>query len=104
MMKNKLFKTALFGYSKTDVCNYITRVEEDFNDKLEELTLNHKKDRDKLLLQIVTLEEEKNELLAKVKYTEEERDNYKDTIKEVYEMISPLCETTQSSEAEEREN
>ena len=75
-MKNKLFKTTLFGYSKTDVCNYITKTNEEFNNKLEEITEMHQKEQEKLLTQNKELQEE--------------LDKYKSALTQIQEIISPL--------------
>jgi cell division septum initiation protein DivIVA len=77
-MKNKIFKTSLFGYSKTDVCNYITKMNEEFSQKFEELTTAHKNERDQLTSQIAKLEEE----LTK----------HKDTMTEISKLIVALEE------------
>ena len=37
-MQKKLLRTSLFGFSKTEVCDYIARVNDDFNSKIDLLT------------------------------------------------------------------
>ena len=34
-MQNKLLKTSLFGFSKTDVCEYIAKINAEFNEKID---------------------------------------------------------------------
>jgi hypothetical protein len=40
-MHKKLLKTTLFGFSKTEVCEYIARVNNEFNDKIDVLNSTH---------------------------------------------------------------
>ncbi|MBQ4559604.1 MAG: hypothetical protein IJA54_04680 [Tyzzerella sp.] len=75
-MKNKLFKTALFGYSKTDVCNYIAKTNQEFNDKLEQLISAHQKEREELMAQKNALQEELN--------------NFQDAVMQIQNIISPF--------------
>lgn len=57
-MQRKLLKTTLFGFSKTEVCEYIARVNDEFNGKLDEVNRTHSKERNDFLLKIANLEEE----------------------------------------------
>lgn len=59
-MQKKLLKTSLFGFSKTEVCDYIARVNDEFNGKIDLLTAEHTKERNELLAQIAALNEEIN--------------------------------------------
>ena len=59
-MKRKLLGTSLFGFSKTEVCDYITKANEEFNDKIASLTAEHTKEKNELLSQISALTEEIN--------------------------------------------
>ena len=34
-MQKKLLRTSLFGFSKTEVCDYIARVNDEFNGKIQ---------------------------------------------------------------------
>ena len=40
-MQKKLLRTSLFGFSKTEVCDYIARVNDEFNGKIDLLTAEH---------------------------------------------------------------
>ena len=64
-MKNKLLRTRLFGFSKTDVCEYVTRVNDEFNEKLALVNSEH--------------QSEKKDLEAKITSLTEEIDRYKQT-------------------------
>lgn len=59
-MQRKLLKTTLFGFSKTGVCDYIAKVNEEFNGKIDMLTAEHIKEKNELLAQIAALNEEIN--------------------------------------------
>lgn len=59
-MQKKLLKTSLFGFSKTEVCDYIARVNDEFNGKIDLLNAEHTKERNDLLAQIAALNEEIN--------------------------------------------
>ena len=59
-MQNKLLRTSLFGFSKTEVCDYIARVNDEFNGKIDLLTAEHTKERNELIAQIAALNEEIN--------------------------------------------
>lgn len=59
-MQKKLLRTSLFGFSKTEVCDYIARVNDEFNGKIHLLTVEHTKERNELLAQIAALNEEIN--------------------------------------------
>lgn len=54
-MQKKILKTSLFGFSKAEVCDYITRVNSDFNDKISTLSAEHAKEKEELLAQIAAL-------------------------------------------------
>ena len=62
-MEKRLLKTTLFGFSKTDVCEYIAKVNADFSKKLLTLSEEHKTEKDALTQKIADLEAE----LAKYK-------------------------------------
>lgn len=57
-MQKKLLKTTLFGFSKTEVCEYITRINGEFNEKINRLTEDHGKEKAQLKAQIAQLQEE----------------------------------------------
>ena len=59
-MQKKLLRTSLFGVSKTEVCDYIARVNDEFNGKIDLLTAEHTKERNELTAQIAALNEEIN--------------------------------------------
>lgn len=59
-MQKKLLRTSLFGFSKTDVCDYIARVNGEFNSKIDLITAEHTKERNELTAQIAALNEEIN--------------------------------------------
>ena len=59
-MQKKLLRTSLFGFSKTDVCDYIARVNNEFNSKIDLITAEHTKERNELTAQIAALNEEIN--------------------------------------------
>ena len=59
-MQRKLLKTSLFGFSKTEVCDYIARVNDEFNGKIDLLTAEHTKEKNELMTQITALNEELN--------------------------------------------
>ena len=59
-MKKKLLRTSLFGFSKTEVCDYIARVNDEFNSKIDLITAEHTKERNELTAQIAALNEEIN--------------------------------------------
>ena len=59
-MQKKLLKTSLFGFSKTEVCDYIARVNDEFNSKIDLITAEHTKERNELTAQIAALNEEIN--------------------------------------------
>ena len=57
-MEKRLLKTALFGYSKTDVCEYIADVNAEFSKKLLTLSEEQKTEKAALTQKIATLEAE----------------------------------------------
>ena len=59
-MQKKLLRTSLFGFSKTEVCDYIARVNDEFNGKIDLLTAERTKERNELTAQIAALNEEIN--------------------------------------------
>ena len=59
-MQKKLLRTSLFGFSKTEVCDYIARVNDEFNSKIDRITAEHTKERNELTAQIAALNEEIN--------------------------------------------
>ena len=59
-MQKKLLRTSLFGFSKTEVCDYIARVNDEFNGKIDLITAEHTKERNELTAQIAALNEEIN--------------------------------------------
>ena len=59
-MQKKLLRTSLFGFSKTEVCDYIARVNDEYNDKIDLITAEHTKERNELTAQIAALNEEIN--------------------------------------------
>ena len=59
-MQKKLLRTSLFGFSKTEVCYYIARVNDEFNSKIDLITAEHTKERNELTAQIAALNEEIN--------------------------------------------
>ena len=59
-MQKKLLRTSLFGFSKTEVCDYIARVNDEFNGKIDLLTADHTKEKNELTAQIAALNEEIN--------------------------------------------
>ena len=59
-MQKKLLRTSLFGFSKTEVCDYIARVNDEFNSKIDLITAEHTKERNGLTAQIAALNEEIN--------------------------------------------
>jgi chromosome segregation ATPase len=59
-MQKKLLRTSLFGFSKTEVCDYIARVNDEFNSKIDLITAEHTKERNELTAQIAALNEEIN--------------------------------------------
>lgn len=59
-MQKKLLRTSLFGFSKTEVCDYIARVNDEFNGKIDLITAEHIKERNELTAQIAALNEEIN--------------------------------------------
>ena len=59
-MQKKLLRTSLFGFSKTEVCDYIARVNDEFNSKIDLITAEHTKERNELTAQIAVLNEEIN--------------------------------------------
>ena len=59
-MQRKLLKTSLFGFSKTEVCDYIARVNDEFNGKIDLLTAEHTNEKNELMAQITALNEELN--------------------------------------------
>ena len=59
-MQKKLLRTSLFGFSKTEVCDYIARVNDEFNGKIDLITAEHTKERNDLTAQIAALNEEIN--------------------------------------------
>lgn len=61
MMQKKLLKTTLFGFSKTEVCEYIARVNSEFHEKFNALNEEHTKEKKELSEQIAALTEEINE-------------------------------------------
>lgn len=59
-MQKKLLRTSLFGFSKTEVCDYIARINDEFNRKIDLITAGHTKERNELTAQIAALNEEIN--------------------------------------------
>ena len=59
-MQKKLLRTSLFGFSKTEVCDYIARVNDESNSKIDLITAEHTKERNELTAQIAALNEEIN--------------------------------------------
>ena len=59
-MQKMLLRTSLFGFSKTEVCDYIARVNDEFNGKIDLITAEHTKERNELTAQIAALNEEIN--------------------------------------------
>lgn len=59
-MQKKLLRTSLFGFSKTEVCDYIARVNDEFNGKIDLINAEHTKERNELTAQIAALNEEIN--------------------------------------------
>ena len=59
-MQKKLLRTSLFGFSKTEVCDYIARVNDEFNGKIDLITAEHTKERNELTAQIAAHNEEIN--------------------------------------------
>lgn len=59
-MQKKLLRTSIFGFSKTEVCDYIARVNDEFNGKIDLITAEHTKERNELTAQIAALNEEIN--------------------------------------------
>ena len=59
-MQKKLLRTSLFGFSKTEVCDYIARVNDEFNSKIDLITAEHTKERNEFTAQIAALNEEIN--------------------------------------------
>lgn len=57
-MQKKLLKTSLFGFSKTEVCEYITRISAEFNEKIDTLNADHTKEKAELMAQISALNAE----------------------------------------------
>ena len=57
-MQKKLLKTSLFGFSKVEVCEYIARVNDEFNEKVDRLTAERIQEKNGLLAQIAALTEE----------------------------------------------
>lgn len=57
-MEKKLLKSALFGYSKTSVCEYIAAVNEEFSQKLMESAEEHKKEKEEWKERTAALEQE----------------------------------------------
>lgn len=54
-MKNKLLKTSLFGFSKTSICEYIAKVNDEFNTRLKETEDAHQKKKEALERRIAEL-------------------------------------------------
>lgn len=57
-MQKKLLKTTLFGFSKTEVCEYIARTNNEYNNRIKELITEHTKEKNMLLAQIEELKTE----------------------------------------------
>lgn len=57
-MDNNTLKTGLFGYTKISVCEYIAQVNQEFSDKLLEVTENYRTERNELKQKIEELETE----------------------------------------------
>lgn len=55
-MDNQILKSALFGYSKTSVCEYIAQVNAEFSEKLTAAAEESRKERDQLNAKIYALE------------------------------------------------
>lgn len=60
-MQKKLLKTSLFGFSKAQVCEYIAKVNNDFNDRMQAITAEHMKEKNDLFSQIAALTDEVNQ-------------------------------------------
>ena len=56
MERKTLFKTKLFGYSKSSVCEYLAQINDDFSQRLRDITAQHQKDKDELKARITGLE------------------------------------------------
>lgn len=56
MERRTLFKTKLFGYSKSSVCEYLAQINDDFSQRLRDITAQHQKDKDELKARITSLE------------------------------------------------
>lgn len=59
-MQKKLLRTSLFGFSKTEVCDYIARVNDEFNSRIDLITAENTRERNELTAQIAALNEEIN--------------------------------------------
>ena len=103
-MQRKLLKTSLFGFSKTEVCDYIARVNDEFNGKIDQLTAEHTKERNELTAQIAALNEELNKykkanadiaqaLFDAQQYAAELKAKADDEYKEAQDEILTLKET-----------
>lgn len=57
-MQNFMLKSALFGYSKASVCQYVAEVSKDFSDKLLAATEEHRQEKNELKQRIESLENE----------------------------------------------
>lgn len=65
MFEIKGFRKSLFGYSKNDVCEYLSKINEDFSKRLLEKDRHANEEIDKLRKKIEQLELDKKELLDK---------------------------------------
>lgn len=57
-MEKIILKNALFGYSKTSVCEYIAQVNEEFSNRLLSITDEHQKEKNELKSKMEALETE----------------------------------------------
>lgn len=60
-MERKPLRTALFGFSKADVCEYIARVNDECNERLNALADEHKKENEEWKAKNAALEAELEE-------------------------------------------
>ena len=54
-MQKKLLKTSLFGFSKTDVCEYIAKMNAEFNDKIDAINAGYAEEKRVLSEEISSL-------------------------------------------------
>lgn len=60
-MEKNIMKSAFFGYSKTSVCEYIAKINEEFSRQLLELEKENKKEREELKGRLEATEKELHE-------------------------------------------